>query len=137
MSAIMAIDPGGKSGIAIRMPDQTLITCICESIFLKDGKRTYDPTQLYEMFESNVLSHVIVETFQAQTITKDGLHTVRLVGAVEALCWKLKIPLTKHMPIDRRPFQNKANELLQGRRVMVHERDATAHLLRYEHDTNR
>lgn len=134
---ILAIDPGGKSGVAVRFDDGSFKTCICESLFNKNTKLRFDATELYEMVTLPGITHVVIETFQAQTIDKYGLHTVRLVGAVEALCWHLKIPLTKHMPTDRKPFQSDAKQLLMGTRAMIHEHDALAHLLRYEYDISK
>ena len=132
----MSIDPGGKSGVAFRLDDGKILTCVCESLFDKNTKLRFDATELYEMLSLPNITHVIVETFQAQTIDKYGLHTVRLVGAIEAICWYRKIPLTKHMPQDRYPFKEEAKEILQSfkRAYMVHELDALAHLLRWEFD---
>lgn len=134
---LMAIDPGGKSGIAIRLPNGDFVTCICESIFVDEkGKRYFDATQLYDMLKTDGITHVVVETFQATTIDKHGLHTVRLVGAIEAICYYRGIPLTKHMPQDRYPFKLEAKQLLIEKKTkyLVHEFDALSHLLRYEYD---
>lgn len=153
---IISIDPGGSSGIAVRLRDGQLITCIANNICINDDctaietdidRMTYKcklcnqkskPTVLYEMLTQPGIEHVVFETFQAQTISKYGLHTVRLVGAIEALCWKLNIPYTEHMPMHRKPFMADAEQELQriGLRYVVHEKDALAHLLRWEHDNN-
>lgn len=137
--SIMSIDPGGKSGIAIRTDDGTLMTCICESLFdKKSGTRQvrYDATELYEILMLPTITHVILETFQAQKIDQYGLHTVRLCGAVEAICYVRNIKLTKHIPQDRYPFKTEAKIWLQDQKkpYLIHELDALAHLLRYEYD---
>lgn len=134
---ILAVDPGGKSGVAIRLPNKEIVTCICESIF-RDGKEIrFDPTELYDLLKNADYEHIIVETFQAQTIDKYGLHTVRLVGGIEAICYIRDIPITKHMPQMRYPFRDEAKQILSGRRHMIHELDALSHLLRWENDNDR
>lgn len=133
---VISIDPGGKSGVAIRFNDGTIETCICESIFKNGKQETFDPRSLYELFLTYKFDHAVIETFQAQTITRYGLHTVRIVGGIEALCIAKDIPLTKHMPVDRYPFLQDAKDLLQGKRPMIHQVDALAHLLRWENDNN-
>lgn len=131
---IISIDPGGKSGVAIRLPNKEIVTCICESIFRNGQETTFDPKELYDLFVDTEYDHVIIETFQAQTIDKYGLHTVRLVGGIEAICFIKNIPITKHMPQMRYPFKDDAKQLLAGKRHMIHELDALAHLLRWEHE---
>jgi hypothetical protein len=120
---VMAIDPGGTSGIAFRLDNGTLLTTTCQ-----------EPEQVYELIVQPGLTHVVIERFNAQNIGKWGLHTVRIVGGVYALCYDHKIKYIEHMPQERRPFLNEARELLRGRKTVVHELDATAHLLRYEYD---
>lgn len=137
--SVLAVDPGGKSGIAIRLDDGKLMTCICESLFNKKaGTRqvTYDAKELYEMLMLPTITQVIVETFQAQRIDQYGLHTVRLVGAIEAICHVRNIPLVKHIPQDRYPFKTEAKMWLQDQKrpYLIHELDALAHLLRWEFD---
>lgn len=132
---ILAIDPGGTTGIAIRMNDGSIQTCVCQTM-TGDKKKEFDSTSLYDMICTPGITHVVYEMFQAELISKYGLHTVRLVGAIEALCWKLNIPVLAHMPQMRRPFLDEAKKILtkKGGRYVIHEVDALAHLLRMEYD---
>jgi hypothetical protein len=120
---VMALDPGGTTGVAVRMHDGTIITAPCTK-----------PEQVYELIVGSKLEHVVVERFAAVTISKYGLHTVRIVGGVYALCWEHKIPYTEHAPQHRYPFKKEARAILKGRRVVIHEIEALEHLLRWEHD---
>jgi hypothetical protein len=120
----MAIDPGGTTGVAIRFPDGTFKTV---SITKK--------TDLYDLIRPPV-QVCIYEEFQAQLISGYGLHTVRLVGAIEALCWKEGIKPVPRQPQRRKAYVNKAVALLhdlnQQYEYTDHEIDALAHLLSYE-----
>lgn len=145
---ILAIDPGITTGIAVRAANGQIATAVCTSTCKACGSEDIhnltlrcktcggmsEAVQLYNMICEPTLEHVVYESFQAQTISKYGLHTVRLVGAIEALCWKLELPVTTHMPVERKPFLDDAAKLLEGRRHMIHEKDALAHLLRFEYD---
>ena len=115
----LAIDPGGTTGLAFLSAENVWVTSTAST-----------PEELYDMI-SEEYKAIIIETFQAQRISTYGLHTVRLVGGVEALCYKLKIPLIKHMPTKRRPFQRQAELMLRSFIHVVHEEDALAHLLTY------
>jgi hypothetical protein len=122
---VCAIDPGGTTGIAIRLPTETdnLQTCVAKT-----------PEELYDLINRGHITHIVIETFQAQLISRHGLDTVEIVGGVKALCHVLNIELETHMPQDRYPFQQEAKQLLQGKHTVIHEQDALAHLLRYEYD---
>lgn len=120
---VMALDPGGTTGVALRAPDGDIVTATCKT-----------PEELWEMLLSPGLEQVVFEKFQAQRIDKYGLYTVRLIGGIEALCYQRKLPVTAHMPSERRPFLVDAHDVLAGRRTVIHEKDAVAHLLRWEHD---
>lgn len=118
--SILAIDPGGTTGVATRMPNGRIIAGAFK-----------EHTDIYAML-SNVDEVVIEGFYTAGRISRDGLHTVRIVGGVQALCWYLNKPCCLHMPHTRKPFIAQARALL-GRGVTPHEIDATAHLLAYEH----
>lgn len=125
---VVAIDPGGKSGIAASTDKMDYLTACVNT-----------PEEVWTFIAPNV-HHVIYEEFGAETISKYGLHTVRIIGGILALCWKYNIPVTKHMPQKRLAFKTQAREILQHKRYtlkqtyMVHELDALAHLLAWEHD---
>lgn len=124
-SLVLAIDPGGTTGMALRIDESKYATFTCS-----------EPSEVYQFIKTNqqLLKAVIIETFQAQIITKYGLHTVRIVGGVEALCYIFEIEYIKHMPQERSAFQEDAEEILKETNHVVHEEDALAHLLRYEYD---
>lgn len=126
---ILAIDPGGTTGIAIRSELGEIYTCVMKS-----------PEEVYTLINPGSVDHIICENFKAQTISKYGLHTVRIVGGAYALAIKFGIGYTLHQPQDRYPFLTDAKQILDERRrtlkqpYMEHEKDALAHLLRWEHD---
>jgi hypothetical protein len=117
----LAIDPGGTTGLAFIDGNNNWITSTAST-----------PNELYDMIDP-AYKAIIIETFQAQRISSYGLHTVRLVGGVEGICYKLGITLIKHMPIKRRPYQKQAEYMLRSFIHVVHEEDALAHLLTYLH----
>lgn len=129
MKTVMAIDPGGTSGVAVRFVNGKILTCT-----------TTTPEQLYNMMCNACLDHVVYESFQAQQINKYGLYTVELCGGIKAVAHTLGIPCAKHMPQDRYPFLDEAVKFLNDRKeatsmhYVVHEKDALAHLFRWEHD---
>lgn len=122
---VISIDPGGTSGVAVRGRDGTILTAACKS-----------PEQVYELVSADGVEQVVIERFAAQLISKYGLHTVRIVGGVYALCWHLGIPYKEHSPQDRYPFKKEAREILKGRPVVIHEIEALEHLLRWEFDND-
>lgn len=123
--AVVAIDPGGTTGIAIKLPivDSMYVTCT-----------TSTPVQLYEFLKRTDFSHLIVENYQAQTIGHWGLYTVDLVGACKAIAHMKGAVYVKHMPQDRYAFKKEARQILKGRKVVIHEIEALEHLLRWEYD---
>lgn len=130
MTNILAIDPGGTTGIAVRV-GEWLNTCVMKS-----------PEEVFDLLQQHkdVLNVVVIENFAAQDISKYGLHTVRIVGGVYALCYINKIEYVLHTPQDRYPFKEESKQWLEtskrgkGIRYMVHELDALAHLFRLEYD---
>jgi hypothetical protein len=131
--AVLAIDPGGTSGMAVRFPNGLLSTFTCST-----------PEEVYAFIDNtkDVLQQVVVENFQAELIGKWGLFTVRIVGGVYALCYIYNINYKLHMPQDRYPFLKEAKEHLDAIkkekkiRYVVHEKDALAHLFRLEYDND-
>lgn len=118
---ILAIDPGGTTGIATHTSSgyTTLITKNDEALFDLILKTTWDI--------------VIVENFVAQLIGHDGLATVRLVGAVQALCYARNIKCIVQMPNDRTwMIRNGTVAKFIRPHSVIHERDALAHLLNWE-----
>lgn len=125
---ITAFDPGVTTGIAIRYDDGKIFT-----------RAETDIEVVYQfVHEASERGNVVIyEDFQTGfRIDKNGLHTVRLIGSIIALCWAYNIPIYKHTPYKRKAFQEEAHTMLKGTKHMIHEEDALAHLLAYEHSGN-
>jgi hypothetical protein len=126
---IMAIDPGGTTGVSIRLGDKTW-TCVCTK-----------PTELYELLVPE-LDEVVYERFASSIATSHfALYTIELVGAIQGICWARNIKLLRHEPQNRIAFMKEAKELVTSQRelegkpydkTIVHEIDATAHRLARE-----
>lgn len=127
---IMAIDPGGTTGVAFHA-DQSeggkgYLTCV-----------THTPDELWNLFEfgGKHPEVVICEDFQTgNRINPIQHYTIRLVGGIQALCSFLQVPLYMQSPQNRKAFLKDAEDILKrdGRKFMEHEKDALAHLLRWE-----
>lgn len=124
---VLSIDPGGTTGIAIRFPNGEIETFVCKT-----------PEELYDFIKQvrENLEQIVIEDFNAETISKYGIYTVRLVGGVTALARVFEIPLKVQLPQMRYPFRVEAQNIVKDRRTVIHERDALSHLLRFEYDNN-
>lgn len=122
---LIAIDPGGTTGIAVRVGDMQPVTCV-----------TKTPDELWDFLSAGKFTHCVIEDFQANRVDRHMIYTIRLVGGVEASCRLLGIELKKHTPQDRYPFRKEAEEFLRGSKAVIHERDALMHLFRWEHDND-
>lgn len=122
---VLSIDPGGTTGMATRIEGE-IHTFVCK-----------EPEEVFNFIIQckDVLKVCVVEGFAAQTISTYGLHTVRIIGGVYALCYEHNIKYEHHQPQARYPFQQEAKRLLADKHTVIHEKDALAHLLRYEYDT--
>ena len=122
---ILALDPGGTTGIAIRLQDGAW-----------DTSTTRDPQELWTFFTSTKPDAVVFELFSTMgRVDKYMLHTVELVGGIKALCHALDIDGYAHVPQNRYGFLEAAEDMLRARRrpFVVHEKDALAHLLAWEY----
>lgn len=82
---------------------------------------------------------VIIEAFiGTRPLSSDAINTLEMIGAVRGVCAVLNIPVVKHTPSTRTPFEKEARTRLQARKAahglgyMDHEVSALAHLLAYE-----
>lgn len=94
-----------------------------------------DPAELWNVLKHMKWQQVIVENFStAGRISQYGLHTVRQVGAVQALCWAFNMPLIIHEPQFRKAYLEPAHKYLRSLRApyVEHEADALSHLLAWE-----
>lgn len=122
---ITAFDPGVTTGVAIRLGNGLIRTLA-----------TRDLDEVYKLVIGS--KFVVYENFAtAFRISKDGLFTVRLCGGIIALAAVNGIPIKRHMPQQRYPFQKPAHQLLLGTKHQIHEEDALAHLLAYEHSVKK
>lgn len=95
-----------------------------------------DVKDLWQVIDKHMPTCVIFEDFRtAGRIDTNGLATVRLVGAIEAVTYRLNIPTIQQFPAERKQFIDIARSMLNAstKRWVVHELDALAHLLVYEH----
>ena len=89
------------------------------------------PEEVWEFVNYCVWTRVICENFAtAGRISTYGLHTVRIIGGIQALCWNKNIPLVLRMPQHRYSKQKLANASPIPK--TIHEKDALAHLLSWE-----
>lgn len=119
-STILAIDPGGTTGIAYRMPDSSLRTCTVTS-----------PQELWAFFNPKP-DIVVFEVFTTgNRVDKYMIYTIELVGGIKAACEILGISGYAHSPQMRKSFIEDARVALRATRepFMIHEVDALAHLL--------
>jgi hypothetical protein len=108
---ILAVDPGGTTGIAVLL-DGTVHTRTFHTI---KGRKS-----------------IIVENFVTNNmVDKFGLYTIQLVGAIKMFGYMTDTPVYVQMPQYRYSSKKQMTELLKDRDIVIHERDATMHLLAY------
>lgn len=121
---VMAIDPGITTGLAFKAGGVYKVAVAT------------DTRDVWKLVWEEKPDLVIIEPFQAQLISRYGLRTVELVGAVEALCWAAGIRLERRVPQHREPGMAPAIRWLeanpQGAKTMQHHIDALAHIMAYE-----
>lgn len=124
---IIALDPGGTTGIAYRVTGESVRTLV-----------VFDEYQLYDWIEHrhDTIEQIIVENFvTGGTISSDGLDAVRKVGGILALAYLYGIPVDLRNSNTRYAFIPKAKAHLKETKPnhVIHEVDALAHLLQWEH----
>lgn len=131
---IVAVDPGVTTGLAIYDPTlntyTTLaiqpVTDVLAVVTLGYNCYTDRPT---------TPTVCVIEDFNTGgAISAHGLHTVRLIGAVEYACDLFDIPLFLQFPGERERCIQDARDLLAHMKPkhMAHDVDALAHLLLYQ-----
>lgn len=123
----MACDPGGTTGIALKVP---------AGIFtIAEPEKQNVWLRVSEFAQSCDLNGVVlVEQFASVWNDQHRIKTIELVGAIEAICWQWKIRCVRRTPQHRYPKMNEAKEWLKkrGGSSMKHEIDALAHILAWE-----
>lgn len=135
---LIAIDPGITTGVAIRVDThtssfETMYTTKVQSEYMT--LVIHRPRDLWDIFDKHQPTCVIFENFQsAGLISKDGQATLRLIGGIEAVTYRLGIPTCLQFPQERYGMLPAAHAMLKatGRKFLIHEKDALAHLLLYE-----
>lgn len=138
--AVIAIDPGISTGVAIHKITEasygalSYVPATDEYLALV----VTEPPKLWDLIEQHKPETIVIENFAAGgLISKDGQATIRLVGAMELAAYITGADLVLQFPAERRAFIDRAREMLKqrstGKAPIVHEVDAMAHLLLYEH----
>jgi hypothetical protein len=121
--SIVAIDPGGTSGIAVTTDGEEFQTC------------TYTTAEeVWSLVALPTVDAVVIERFATSDyLSKYGLLTIEIVGGVKALCQHLNKVLVIHVPQNRYSQQDLADKYLKelGIPYVIHESDALAHLFYY------
>lgn len=120
---LIAIDPGGNTGVATKADGKYLTYTIDK------------PDKVFEILTA-CWDAVVYEDFNtAGNISKDGIHTLKVIGGILALCWKEEFKVYRQFPQQRMAFLARANGILRNRldKHTEHETDALAHLLRWEY----
>lgn len=113
----IAIDPGLTTGVALKL----------ETVYKTLTVTT--PEEVWDLINQLKWDYIICENFTtAGRISGYGLHTVRIIGGIQAICHLKGLELSLRMPQHRRSKQAKADKMA----TVIHERDALAHLLAWE-----
>lgn len=134
---LIAIDPGITTGVAIHTDEQ--VRMVSDRGEVRKGEYItlviHKQRELFNLIKVHSPTSVIFEDFNTPgRISKDGIATVRLIGAIEAITASMGIPTVLQFPIERLRFLEPARSLLKvgGKKFLEHEMDALAHLLLYE-----
>lgn len=133
----MAIDPGQNVGLALRFDNGNWGTLTVPKV--PDGDERFDMvlSTLAEAWDKYHPTGLVVESFKTMSryVSKYGLETIELVGAIRALAYVHHVPIVQQMPSQRLFMQHQAHDLLKERRAPFtdHEVSALSHLLAYEY----
>lgn len=130
VQSVLAFDPGGTTGVALRDHDGSITTCTV-------GR----PQEAWDFIQEG-LDVVVYERFASSVATShDALYTIEIIGGIQALCHRLRIPIVRHEPQNRKAWLDEARDIVHDARrvagvplgkLVVHEIDALAHLLCHE-----
>ena len=121
---LLGLDPGQTTGMCIYQDSSGYLGFVAKT-----------PGQVLEHIYQYGTTYdaVIVEDYNGQLISADGLMTVRLIGGIEALCQVLNIYRVLQFPQERYPHMAEAKTLVASFGPDTrHARDATAHVLLYQ-----
>lgn len=125
----VAVDPGGTTGIAIRVHDGTLFTFTTDT-----------PEDLWRVVLDNKPDVLIIEwwSYFKGTVTPAGEYTAGLCHSLEGVYFTLGKRPYKHLPkerlspIDYTKIAKLQLKKLYQRDFVIHEVDALSHLLLWE-----
>lgn len=133
---IMAVDPGQNVGMAFRFDNGNWGTLTVQKVPDMDDRLDMCLGTLIEQWKKTPCQRLIVEQFKTMSryVSKYGLETIELVGAVRAVCYVHNVPVTFQMPAQRLFMEKVAKGLLKERGQLHtdHEVSALSHLLAYE-----
>lgn len=135
---VIAFDPGISTGVAIHTSESHRDFALegIDSQYLTVV--TKEVTDLWDIIDKHQPDTIICENFAAGgLISKDGQATLRLIGAIEVICYRHNIKFVLHFPSEIHnsgPWKPRARELIKQikKTPISHEIDALAHLLLYE-----
>ena len=129
---IIAIDPGGTTGVAVRLDTGVCVTATYSDY--GEGNKF----EFWRFLQNNTTPRetiVVCERFYAGgRIGSPGENTLQLIGAIKAICWLRPVDLVMRTPQQRLAWTTEARKQLQATRLpfVIHEMDSLAHLLSYE-----
>lgn len=123
---VLGVDPGGTTGIALACVNEHTKEAIYTSASCTTKEEAW-------AFVNNALTAVVIEQFDANLISKYGLHTVEIVGGFEALCFANGVPIMRDTPQQRRPYLEIARTIIINGTYYRnrHEVDAMSHVLHW------
>mgnify|MGYP001572094190 CR=1 FL=1 len=130
----IAIDPGGSTGVSVRLDDGDFMTATFSDYGEGHG------FEFYKFLRGNVKDKdqiVICERFYGGgRIGQPGESTLQLIGAIKMFCFLAQVDLIMRTPQSRLSFITPSRKELQKKRLPFteHEMDSHAHLLSYEYE---
>lgn len=136
---LIAVDPGQHTGLAFRLDNGEWATLMADKMPDPDERLTMVLGTLIEQLNKRTTTAVVVENFKTMGyLSKYGIETIELIGAVKTLCYVYNVPLVRHDNTARYNFEPQAKRMLRERAAKLrltvsdHEVSALAHLLQYE-----
>lgn len=137
---IIAVDPGQHTGVAMRFDNDAWGTVLADKVPDANERLDMILSLLRDCLEKGTCTTVVIENFKTMGyLSKYGIETIELIGAIKGLCYLYAIPIARQDPQHRLPFERQATVLLKERSRTLniptsdHEVSALAHLLRYEY----
>lgn len=134
---LIAIDPGGTTGVATLIDDVYKVTTIrCFTHLSGHGVEWVDCQLLWTFVREGGWDHCVIEGFATPgLISKDGIATIEIIGQLRYICEHHNIPYTVQYPIERHAALKTGDaaqiivEKIGKKRYPAHELDAMAHMV--------